>query len=519
MKNFQNKKICVLGLGVENYALLKYLQTGKNKLTIENIEITICDSRSMLQSEDRLADLEMDFKLKLGKGYDKDLDKYDVILRSPGYPLFTDEIKKARKKGVLITSAMQMFMDNCPTKNVIGVTGSKGKGTTSSLIYEIIKRSLTPSSSPLKRGRKSPLKRGVAGGRGVFLGGNIGTAPFEFFDKIKKDDWVVLELSSFQLEDLKARFKIAVITNLFKEHLSPADPNNPNYHKSMKTYWDAKANIFKYQTKNDHFVVNEKLKNKICHSDDLFSCHSDDQREEEYNNISFTIVQDNEKGVGQKDKCGKVTFYTKSELSSKLTGEYNKENIAAAVEVAKILRIKKDIIEKAVAYFKGLPHRLEKVAKINGVEYYDDSFATVPEGSVLALRSFSNCHSEGAKATEESKNRSFTSVQDDKKRIILLAGGADKGADFKEFAREINKRVKHLILFKGEGSKRLKEALKIEDCKLKIDEVESMQEAMKIAKDKSEPNDVVLLSTGCASFGVFKNYKERGNQFKEEVKK
>ena len=476
MKNFQNKKICLLGLGAENHALLKFWQTTDYRL--QTTEITICDSRNFAQLEIRLADLEMDFKLKLGKGYDKGLDKYDVILRSPGYPLFTEEIKKAKKKGVLITSAMQLFMEHSPTKNIIGVTGSKGKGTTSSLIYEILKKGLTPSNSPLKRGRKNQK------GCRVFLGGNIGTAPFEFFHKLKKDDWVVLELSSFQMEDLQARFKIAVITNLFKEHLSPADPNNPNYHKSMKSYWQAKANIFRYQKKSDFLVVNKKLRSRVIPA-----------------KAGIQVSENIDSRLRGNDN---IIFYTKSELPSKLTGEYNKENIQAAVEAAKILKIKKDVIAKAVAGFKGLPHRLEKVVTIKGVEYYDDSFATTPEASILALKSF---------APPLAPPR-----QGGERNIILLAGGADKGADFSKFAREIKKRVKYLILFKGSGTDKLikNSAFSIQHSAFKV--VASMKEAMKIAKQKSEPGDMVLLSTACASFGVFKNYKERGNQFKEEVK-
>ena len=179
--------------------------------------------------------------------------------------------------------------------------------------------------------------------------------------------------------------------------------------------------------------------------------------------------------------------------------------IAAAYEVARILRIKKKIIEKAVKKFKGLHHRLEKVAEIDEVIYYDDSFATAPEASIVALRSFPRVIAR--KQTHSNK------------KIILLAGGTDKGSSFKEFVREMNKRVKYLILFKGKGTDRILEEIK--NLKLEIGNsiVDSMEEAMSIAKRKVKPGDVVLLSAGCASFGVFKNYKERGEQFKEEIKK
>lgn len=439
MKGFLGKKICILGLGVENYALLEYMQRTNSDL--QDLDISICDSRDLNELEARSSNLKPDVRFKLGRDYDKNLDEYDIILRSPGYPLFKEEIKKAQRKGVVITSPMKLFLEICPTDKLIGVTGSKGKGTTASLICDILKKA----------------------GKKVFLGGNIGTPPFGFLPKIKKSDWVVLELSSFQLEDMDRSPKIAVITNLFREHLTPADPNNPNYHRSMNDYWRAKANIFRHQDRNCYLVINEKLKSK-------------------------------------KEKIkhkGKTVYFSRSELLSKLKGEHNKENIAAAVKVAAILNINNEVVKKAVKDFKGLPHRLEKISAVKGVEYYDDSFATTPEASIIALRSF-------------------------EKPVILLAGGADKGADFSEFAREIEKRVKHLILFKGEGTTRLTKALKKRPKARSLiprSFVGDMKEAVKEARKQADTGDVVLLSTGCASFGIFKNYKQRGEFFEKEIKK
>jgi UDP-N-acetylmuramoylalanine--D-glutamate ligase len=474
LKNLQNKKIAALGLGVENLALVKFLL--KNKV---NCRITVCDPKSAAELGDRFLEIKElarknklpEINLMTGKNYDAHLADFDIVFRSPGYPLFNPNLIKAKKAGVEISSAMKLFFEICPTKNIIGVTGSKGKGTTSSLIYEVIK----------------------ADKRKVWLGGNIGTAPFEFIDKIKSSDYVVLELSSFQLEDLQASPHIAVVTNLFKEHLAPADPNNPNYHKSMKDYWAAKANIFTHQSVKDFLVVNEDIK-----------------------------IAD----YGFRTK-GRIFIYGKAELASNLTGEHNKENIAAAIAVASILKIKPEVIIKTVKKFKGLPHRLEFIAEEGGVRYFDDSFATVPDVSVIALKSFSDCHceeSEGRRGNLEptthsgiASSRGLGTRND--KRIILLAGGADKGSDFKNFAKEIKKRVKILILFKGKGTERLKKELQITNYKLPIIEVITMKKAVEIAKRESEVGDIVLLSTGCASFGCFKNYKERGDQFKKEVGK
>jgi UDP-N-acetylmuramoylalanine--D-glutamate ligase len=502
LKFLQNKKIAMLGLGVENLALVKFLIRNCRNARFcvpTDWRITICDPKSAAELGDRFLEIkELARKYKLpeimlisGKDYDAHLADFDIVFRSPGYPLFNPNLIKAKKAGVEISSAMKLFFEICPTKNIIGVTGSKGKGTTSSLIYEIIIASLKKITHPVSRGASHPSQEGIS--QRVFLGGNIGTAPFEFIDKIKLDDFIVLELSSFQLEDLEVSPHIAVVTNLFKEHLAPADPNNPNYHKSMKAYWTAKANIFTHQGKIDYLIVSEDLQIK---------------------------------DYGLRTKA-KIVIVGKSELESKLIGEHNKENIAAAVAVAKIFKIKDEVIKIAVQKFQGLPHRTEFVAEIDGVKYFDDSFATVPDVSVIALKAFSHTPSARGghpspstqlRTGREGNNTPRPSTTPLEGGIILLAGGADKGSDFKNFAKEINKHVKYLILFKGEGTDRLKKQILNSKFHIPNSVVDNMREAVKIAKSKSKPGDIILLSTGCASFGCFKNYKERGDLFKAEVK-
>lgn len=462
LESLKNKRICLLGFGIENRALLDFLILKKVKC-----EITICDAfkqndkknpsvilsaclparqgaknlsqRSKQDSLSAVQNEKIFIKYNTGKNYDKNLDQFDIIFRIAGYPLFSKELLKAKKKGVIISSATKLFFDFCPTKNIIGVTGTKGKGTTSSLIVHIL---------------KSSKKK-------VYFGGNIGTPMFSFLNKIKQSDYVVLELSSFQLEDLDVSLHISVITNFTPEHLAPADPKNPNYHKSLKDYWKAKINIFRWQDKNNYLVVNEILKSKI---------------------------------INLKLKNKKIFFNT-SDLKSNLVGEYNKANIAAAVEVAKILKIKKEIIAKAVGSFYGLPHRIEFVREHKGVKYFDNSFATTPEATIEDLKSF-------------------------REPIILLLGGADKGSDFKNLAKEIVKRkVKLVILIDGQATPRIKkELLKYKYPKQKMLLMKSMSEGIEIASKNSEVGDIVLLSTACASFGMFRNYKERGEQFKLEVK-
>ena len=453
------KKICILGFGIENQALVEFLLNEKI-----DCEITICDARENIAGTRRGAfPRNKNIKWHLGENYDKNLDQYDIIFRIAGYPLFSPEIKKAKKAGVEISSPIKLFFELCPTKNIIGVTGTKGKGTTSSLIYEILKSNVGTGHCHVPT-RNNP---------NIYIGGNIGISVFSFFQKIKKNDWVILELSSFQLEDLDKSPKIAVITNFSREHLKPADPNNPNHHKTLEDYWQAKFNIIRSQKKNNFAVINKDLKLKVA--------------------CTRLTGENSFKGI--LDANGKKIYFDKSNLKSQLLGEHNKENIAAAVAVAKILKINKKYITEAIANFKGLEYRIEFVAKKNSINFYNDSFATIPESTVTALKSFN-------------------------RPVVLIAGGADKGNDFKKMAKEIKKKVKFLILFEGKGSRELKNRLhKISFSDNKICMVNNMSKATKEALAKVDSGDVVLLSPGCASFGVFKNYKERGRLFKEEVKK
>lgn len=433
IKKLENKNIAILGLGSENEFMIDFLLKKKIDCNISIFDSR--DSRELGEKYKKYKNKEnIYWNLALKKN---DFTDFDIVFRSPGWPVFDEALVRAKKSNLETSSAMNLFFELCPTKNIIGVTGTKGKGTTSSLIYSIIRKS----------------------GKRVWLGGNIGIAPFSFIEKIKKNDWIVLELSSFQLEDLKYSPRIAVMTNFTKEHLAPADPQNPNYHKTFSAYWRAKANIFSNQKNNDKLILNIKLAKRI-------------EKEE---------------------VRGERIFFYKSDLVSKMIGEHNKENIAVGVELAKILRIKKEIVDTVVKNFSGLEHRLELVRELRGVRYYNDSFATTPESSIIALRSFNN-------------------------RIILLAGGADKGADFKQLAKEIRNKVAFVVLFKGLGSDKIKkELLKINFPKKNIKTVSNIKNAFLSIEKIAEENDVVLLSTACASFGVFKNYKERGRLFKEGV--
>ncbi|NCN25479.1 UDP-N-acetylmuramoyl-L-alanine--D-glutamate ligase [Candidatus Falkowbacteria bacterium CG10_big_fil_rev_8_21_14_0_10_37_14] len=437
IKDLHGRRLGILGLGLENYWLIKWLIAHKI-----HGRIIICDLRDITTLGEKFVELNKyeHITWQLGKEFNQNLDRYDILFRAPGWPLSCPGIAQGLKKNkkIVVTSPMKLFFDVCPTKNIIGVTGSKGKGTTSSLIFDIL---------------KTAKKR-------VWLGGNIGVAPFSFIDKIKAEDFVILELSSFQLEDLHRSPKVAVLTNFTPEHLAPADPNNPNFHPSLAHYWISKFNIAKWQSARDYFVVNEKLKLKLLKWE-----------------MKFGKLKQ------------RVSYFGVSDLTSGLPGQHNRENVDAAEVVAKLLKIEPKTIAIAVKKFKGLPHRLELVAEKNNIKYYDDSFATTPESTIIALKSFED-------------------------PIVLLAGGADKQADFKNLAKEINKRAKFVVLLNGTATARLrKEIIANGFSAKKIKLVKSMDEAVMTARDQSERGDVILMSTACASFGMFKNYKDRGEQF------
>ena len=436
LRELKNKKVCFLGLGIDNLSLIRFLIRQK-----KTSALTVADQRTKSQLAERYQSLSKFKKIgwQLGKNYDRNLARFEIIVRAPGYPLFSQNLAKANARGVTITSAVKLFLANAKTLNIIGVTGTKGKGTTASLIHRLLKAT----------GKKS------------YLGGNIGVPVFDFFPKLKKNDWVVLELSSFQLEDLEVSPKIAVITNFYPEHLSPADAFNPNYHQTLSGYWQSKLNIARLLDKKNLTVLNLNLKPRLKN----------------------------------KKINSRLIYFKKSRLTSKLIGEHNRENVGAAVAVSKLIGLNQKLVAKAIANFKGLEHRLELTRNLKQVSYYNDSFATTKESAITALKSFN-------------------------RPIILLAGGADKGASFNKLAKEVKQRVKFVILFKGQASPKIKkQLLKVGFPATNITTVNSMRAAVRKAFKIACANEIVLLSPACASFGLFKNYKQRGRLFKEQVRK
>lgn len=426
--DFKNKKIAVIGEGVEGKSSAQFL-----KKQGANVEIR---------------------DQKQGESYLEGLDSFDLVVRSPGIKISELEKFVSREK---ITSQTKIFMDLCPSP-VIGVTGTKGKGTTSSLIYEILK----------------------ADGRDVYLGGNIGVPPFEFLEKLNGSSWVVLELSSFQLLDLKKSPHIAVMLMVTSEHM--------DYHNDHMEYVEAKRNILAHQTNHDFAIVNRDYppsnESDILTNGKVYYV----SREREVEEGCFALGNQ----VILRTNGNSVPVIDTRELL--LRGEHNQENVCAASIAAYLAGVRVGTIIKALQSFKGLEHRLELVSRINGVEYYNDSFSTTPETAIAAIKSFKNPE-------------------------ILILGGSSKNSDFTELGKVIgeSENIKAIIGIGVEWQKIKAEIKNVRPETLIIEGADSMEKIVLAASKLAVPGDVVLLSPACASFGMFNNYKERGNQFKEHV--
>jgi UDP-N-acetylmuramoylalanine--D-glutamate ligase len=451
LEEYKKMKICVLGFGVEGQATYDFLL--KN-----GIKPAICDKDELeefLKKHPELKEKEMD--LRLGDGYLSSLDDYDLVFKAPGIPLGLDEIRQAQKQGTKITGQVEFFFEYCPCP-IIGVTGTKGKGTTSSIIYQILLNS----------------------GKDAYLGGNIGIPAISFLEKLKNDSLVVLELSSFQLQSLKTSPHIAVVLNITQDHL--------DYHKTVVEYREAKEHIVKFQSDKDFAVINAD--------------YSITKKMAEKTKAQVFFVSKNQKTNGSfVDEDGVITLVTaKGEdklLNANdllLRGRHNLENVTAAVMAGYLAGATADKIIESLKEFKGLEHRLELVDEIRNIKYYNDSFSTVPETAIAAINSF-------------------------EEPIVLIAGGSYKGSDYRDLGKTIaEKNVKAVILI-GEMGPEIAKSIPKNYHGMLISGLEKMAEIVKKATETATVGDVVLLSPACASFGLFANYKDRGQQFKREVLK
>ena len=436
---FENNNIVILGMARSGYEVAKYLAKRHNKITINDLNTN--------QNEEHIKELEkLGVKIVLGSHPD-DLINKDVnyLIKNPGVPIDHKYVLKAKELGIEVLNEVEVSA-RLMRKDIhlIGITGTNGKTTTTTIIYEILKEKFKDK---------------------VHLTGNMGYPLISFLDKFKKDDFIVMETSSQQLENLdKFTPEVAVLTNVSEAHLE--------FFKTYDHYKELKKRIFKNHTKDNLAIINRtdeeslKLTNDIKSNKVYFSDSKDDLCYIEKENIYYK---------------GKKIIDTKEII---LKGMHNYQNIMAAIIVAKHYGVEDEIINKVVKKFKGVEHRLEFVKELDGKKYYNDSKATNLVSTQIALKSFD-------------------------KDILLILGGYERGQDFKELIPYLDN-VK-VILAIGENRERVKKELSNYNVIVK----ETLKEAMKNIKDYDV--DIVLLSPAAASWDQYKKFEDRGEEFKNIV--
>ena len=445
-KNIVGKKVFFLGAGLSHSQLIvKYATNGAI--------VTLCDIRTIDKLSSYIEPFrDLDINYCLGEDYLSCLCDANIIFRTPGIDYTKKEIADAVEKGITVTSEIEMFFEYCPCP-IIGITGSDGKTTTSSLIAAVLEKE----------------------GYTVWLGGNIGRPLFPLVEEIKENDIAVVELSSFQLISMKKSPHISLITNI--------TPNHLDHHKDMKEYIDAKRNILLHQKENDIAVLN--MDNDITRelAGDVKGLLRFFSRSEVENG---SFIKDNVL-YSSLDGAKHPVMILDSLI---IRGEHNKENVAAAYAVVSSLVKDSTFIEVANS-FPGVEHRIEFVRELNGVKWYNDSIATSPTRTIAGLRSFD-------------------------RKIILIAGGSDKGLSYEPLAEDLKERVKCVFLSGPTGSA-IAEVIKNNGSNTEIYFTVNVSESVKKAYSYSTNGDIVMLSPASPSFDSYSGFEARGKHFKQLV--
>lgn len=456
LKEFNNfikfRKVAVIGLGVSNLPLLDYLYEKKAQVTVFD-ERTIDDISKDIINKITLYGFESSF----GKNCLEKLQGFNLIFRSPSCLPTRKELEDEANRGAIVTTEVEMLMEMCPCK-MIGVTGSDGKTTTTSMINAILQKA----------------------GFNTFLGGNIGTPLFTRLNEMKPDDVVVLELSSFQLMNMQVSPDIAVITNI--------TPNHLNIHKDYEEYIEAKKNIFKNQNENGILILNydnditrecaKAAKGKVV----FFSSKT---------KLDNGFIVDEDVVKECEDKVRKHVLNTNEVI---LRGNHNFQNIATALAATKTL-VDTDVAVEAIKEFKPVEHRIEFIREIDGVKWYNDSASSSPTRTLSGINAF-------------------------KENIILIAGGYDKNLEYEPLAKPVVDKVSTLILI-GQTAEKIYDVVKREsenqNKKIDIYMCDSLEQTVGIARKSAKKGDVVLFSPASASFDMFKDFADRGRKFKKLV--
>lgn len=463
MDKFKGRKIVIMGLGsYENGSgISAALFFAKQKA---NVLVTDLKSENDLKYQISRLRKYKNVSFALGGHRENDFKDADYVFQNPSVPKHSKYLEISRSRNIPIIndwSTFLSFYDNF----LVGVTGTRGKSTTTSLLYEFIKTK----------------------DRSAIIAGNIGMSPLNYFGKIQRGNTVVAELSSWLLQGFESVGKspnVSIITNLMVDHL--------NQYLSIDDYYADKKNIFKFQKAGDCLILNKddkesrKLMGKIKKINQSIFWFSKKYFADgngifvDGDNIVFRNSGDDE------NVCNVQEI--------RLIGQHNLENVLAAICASKICGVKNSAIKRVLNKFRGLPNRLELVRNRGGVAFYNDTTATSPDGTIAAL-----------KALDQYRGR-----------IILLAGGADKGLDYGDFVKNVKKSVKAAVLFSGKASDKILND--IGKTKFPIAIVGNMTDAVSMAKGFAQIGDVILLSPGAASFGMFKNEFDRGEQFCKIIK-
>ncbi len=446
----KGKKIAMCGIGISNTPLiLNFLKQGAR--------VIACDRRSREQIGALADELEVaGAELKLGEGYLNDLE-VDIIFRTPGMNFHLPELERARKRGIAVTSEMEVFFDLCPA-TIFAVTGSDGKTTTTTLIAKMLE----------------------AEGKRVFVGGNIGKPLLPEIESITADDFVVVELSSFQLISMRKSPDVAVVTNVAPNHL--------DVHKDMDEYVEAKKNILLHQNAFSRTVLNR--------DNDITEGFRASVRGQ---SLGFSMTRRLNNGAWLDDmgvlhmayRGIDVPIIDRSEIA--VIGDHNVENYLTAI-TAVWGYVGVDSICKVAREFGGVEHRIEFVRELDGVKYYNDSIASSPTRTIAGLKAFDQ-------------------------KVILIAGGYDKHIPFDPMAPYVVKKVKTLYLC-GDTAEKIEKCIRSYegyDGKPEIIRVENIEQAVQLARKTALSGDIVTLSPACASFDRYPNFAARGNHFKELV--
>ncbi len=444
---FRNKEVLILGFGLEGQSTYKFIREY-----LKEQKIYIADKEEGFEKKYEFLKQDENAVYISGEKYLEDLDQYDIIMKGPGISFAQIDTSKFRSK---IKSQLELLLEffNVYT---IGITGSKGKSTTSSLIYEVIKN------------------QGIE----CMLLGNIGNPVFEYIDKIKEKMTLVLEMSSHQLEYMEQSTNIAILLNIYEEHL--------DHYKSLENYAEAKCNIFRYQNKEDKFlhsinseILNEQLRKYEINGEEYFISTEDNTQ-----GYKKTILKDNKVYLESKELYNSLD-------KRKLIGKYNLSNIMFALTVSEILNLDLSKTIETINSFEPLPHRIEKVGIYDNILFYNDAIATIPEATINSIEALEKVNT-------------------------LIIGGMDRGVNFDKFIDYLNNsNIGNLICMPTTGHSIGK---KIENPNMKVYMVETIEEAVKTAKEVTKKDMICLLSPAAASYGFFKNFKEKGEIYKRIVR-